>query len=497
MSKVMTSKPGPIAVGDLIRPEKEVHPLGNYWKALVPIVVGAALLLLPVPDGLTPNAWYYFALFVAVIIALILEPISAAAVGLIGVTAATVSLLVVPKPADAIKWALSGFQDGTVWLIFVAFMFALGYEKTGLGRRVALNLVRWLGKKTLGLGYAVALADLVLAPFTPSNTARSGGTIYPVIKNIPPLYGSEPGPTARKIGSYLMWTAFATTCLTSSMFLTGLAPNLLALSLVKTTAKLDISWTEWFMGMAPVGVLLFVGLPWLVYKIYPPELKSSPDVPVWAGEELKKMGRVSLKEVSMALLALLALGLWIFGGDIINATTVALLVLSLMVITRIVEWDDVLAHKQAWNVLVWFATLVTMADGLNKVGFLKWFAAGSAAALGGYSVMTIVIALTVIYFVVHYMFASLTAHTTALLPVLLTAAIAVPEMPVKLISLLFCYTLGLMGIISPYATGPGPIYYGSGYVSRKDFWLLGLIFGAIYLAAILLIGIPYLRYYLG
>ena len=496
MSKTMTTNPGQVAVGNLTRPEKEAHPLSKYWKALVPVVVGAILLLLPIPEGLKPNAWYYFALFVAVIIALILEPIPAAAVGLIGVTAATVSLLVVPKPADAIKWALSGFQDGTVWLIFVAFMFALGYEKTGLGRRVALNLVRWLGKKTLGLGYAVALADLVLAPFTPSNTARSGGTIFPVIKNIPPIYGSEPGPTARKIGAYLMWTAFATTCLTSSMFLTGLAPNLLALSLVKTTAKIDISWTEWFMGMAPVGVLLFIFLPWLVYKIYPPELKSSPDVPVWAGEELKKMGRVSFKEISMALLALLALGLWIFGGDLINATTVALLVLSLMVMTRIVEWDDVLAHKQAWNVLVWFATLVTMADGLNKVGFLKWFAVGSAGALSGYSVMTIVIALTVIYFVVHYMFASLTAHTTALLPVLLTAAIAVPDMPVKLISLLFCYTLGLMGIISPYATGPGPIYYGSGYVSRKDFWRLGLIFGAIYLAAILLIGIPYLRYYL-
>ena len=366
MSKTMTTRIEHLGAGVLSRPEKEAHPLGNYWKALVPIAVGAALLLLPIPEGLKPNAWYYFALFVAVIIALILEPIPAAAVGLIGVTAATVSPWVAAKPADAIKWALSGFQDGTVWLIFVAFMFALGYEKTGLGRRLALNLVKWLGKRTLGLGYAVALADLVLAPFTPSNTARSGGTIFPVIKNIPPLYGSEPGPTARKIGSYLMWTAFATTCLTSSMFLTGLAPNLLALSLVKTTAKIDISWTEWFMGMAPVGVLLFVFLPWIVYKIYPPELKSSPDVPIWAGEELKKMGGIKFKEISMALLALLALGLWIFGGDFINATTVALLVLSLMVITRIVEWDDVLAHKQAWNVLVWFATLVTMADGIEQ-----------------------------------------------------------------------------------------------------------------------------------
>ena len=93
-----------------------------------------------------------------------------------------------------------------------------------------------------------------------------------------------------------MWTAFATTCLTSAMFLTALAPNLLALSLVKTTAKIDISWTEWFMGIMPVGVLLFVLLPLIVYKIYPPELKSSPEVPIWAAEELKKMGRITLKE---------------------------------------------------------------------------------------------------------------------------------------------------------------------------------------------------------
>src|SRR5262245_7718047 len=379
MSKTMTTHVE--RLGTAARPEKKAHPLGNYWKFVVPILAGVALLFVPIPEGLTANAWYYFALFVAVVIALILEPIPAAAVGLIGVTAATASLLVIPKPADAIKWALSGFQDGTVWLIFVAFMFALGYEKTGLGRRVALNLVKWLGKKTLGLGYAVALADLALAPFTPSNTARSGGTIFPVIKNIPPLYGSEPGPTARKIGAYIMWTAFATTCLTSAMFLTGLAPNLLALLLVKTTAKIDISWTEWFMGIMPVGVLLFVLLPLIVYKIYPPELKSSPEVPAWAAEELKKMGRITFKEVSMAVLALLALGLWVFGGELINATTVALLVLSLMVMTRIVEWNDVLAHKQAWNVLVRFATLGTHANPLNKDGFLKWFAGGAAEAM--------------------------------------------------------------------------------------------------------------------
>jgi L-tartrate/succinate antiporter len=138
-----------------------------------------------------------------------------------------------------------------------------------------------------------------------------------------------------------------------------------------------------------------------------------------------------------------------------------------------------------------------MADGLNKVGFLKWFAGATSGAMSGFPVMITMVLLVIVFFVVHYMFASLTAHTTALLPVLLVAAIAVPDMPVRLVALLFCYTLGFMGVISPYATGPGPIYYGSGFISRKDFWRLGLIFGAIYLAALIIIGVPYLNAIIG
>ncbi len=75
------------------------------------------------------------------------------------------------------------------------------------------------------------LADVLLAPFTPSNTARSAGTIYPIIRNLPPLYDSHPNtPSARRMGGYIMWTALAATSVTSSLFLTALAPNLLAWS---------------------------------------------------------------------------------------------------------------------------------------------------------------------------------------------------------------------------------------------------------------------------
>jgi len=373
-------------------------------------------------------------------------------------------------------------------------MFAMGYEKTGLGRRIALALVKRLGKKTLGLGYAITLADLILAPFTPSNTARSGGTIFPVIRNIPALYGSEPGETARKIGSYIMWTAFAATCVTSSMFITALAPNLLALDLVKKAVKLDITWTQWFIGFFPLGIGMLVILPFLIYKLYPPQIKASKEVPAWASQELGKMGRITGKEIAMALLVILALMLWIFGRDLIDATLVAIVVIGLMVIAGIVRWDDVLGNKSAWNVLVWFATLVTMADGLFKVGFVTWFSKVASALLTGFSPLVIMGILVALFFFVHYMFASLTAHTTAVLPVMLAAGAAIPGIPVKSFALLLCYSLGIMGIITPYATGPGPVYFGSGYIGRRDFWVLGAVFGIIFIAALILIGIPYLSY---
>ena len=210
-------------------------------------------------------------------------------------------------------------------------MFALGYEKTGLGRRIALMLVKSMGRKTLTLGYAVAIADTILAPFTPSSTARSGGTIYPVIKNLPLLYDSKPDdPSMRRIGSYLMWVAIATVCVTSTLFMTGLAPNLLAVELVKKTAKIELEWFDWFVAAAPAGILLLVFVPLLAYWLYPPEVKEGAEVSEWAGKELVKMGGITAKEITLGVLVVIALVMWIFRGDEVNATTAALIVICLM-----------------------------------------------------------------------------------------------------------------------------------------------------------------------
>ena len=357
------------------------------WKHFAPIVVAIVIALIPAPAGLPQHAWYYFAIFAGVIVGLMFEPLPGGAIGLIGVTlVARLSEYVLFSPEQLAKpgfnplnaslsWALSGFSNSTVWLIFGAFMFALGYEKTGLGQRISLMLVKAMGRKTLTLGYAVVIADTILAPFTPSSTARSGGTIYPVIKNLPPLYDSKPDdPSMRRVGSYIMWVAIAAVCVTSSMFLTALAPNLLAVELVRKTAKIEITWLDWFMYFAPVGILLLAVLPLLVYWIYPPQVKEGAEVQAWAAKELEKMGPLTRREIMLAVLVVLALVLWIFRGDEVNATTAALIIISLMLLTNVVTWSDIIKNSAAWNTLVWFATLVALADGLTRVGFVNWFA---------------------------------------------------------------------------------------------------------------------------
>src|SRR5947199_2615766 len=356
---------------------------GFRWKLIAPLVVWLAIYLWPVPTGLNLNQWHYFALFAAVITGLILESMPVGAVGLIGLTVAGVMGYVEHDPNKSLRWMLSGFSESTVWLIVGAFVFAIGYRKSGLGRRIALLLVRGLGRHTIGLGYAVALSDVVLAPATPSNTARSGGTVYPIVSNIPRIYGSEPGPTAGKIGTYVMWTAFATTAVTSSLFLTALAPNAAALSIAKKIVNVDVGWSQWFVGFAPLGILLLILVPLLSYVVCRPEVKESPEIVEWSAKELAAMGSPSRSEWIMAILVLLAMFLWIcgsnptislpwLGSNFINPTMVVFVVISLMLLTNVIDFEDIVRERAAWEVFFYFTSLLTLSSGLNDIGFIKW-----------------------------------------------------------------------------------------------------------------------------
>jgi L-tartrate/succinate antiporter len=372
-------------------------------------------------------------------------------------------------------------------------MFAMGYEKTGLGRRIALLLVRALGKRTLTLGYALTFSDTILAPFTPSNIARGAGIIYPVVHNLPPLYDSHPHDrSARKIGSYLMWTAFAADCITSTLFMTACAPNFLAREFIFRIAHVSIGYGDWMRASLPFALPLLLGMPLLVYVIFPPEIKRSPEASDWARAELMKMGGVTPNEYVLAGLVVCAILLWILGGGFIDPTLTAFLVLSLMLILGVVTWADMAKHSTAWSTVTLLAALITLADGLSRAGFVKWFADFAAMNIGVLPPSLMVTGLIAVYFLSHYMIASHAAHTTVMMPMMLAAGMAIPGVSAPALAMGLALTTGLMGIMTPYATGAALPFYNSGYLTPAQFWGLGTIFGVIFLAALLLVGVPLL-----
>lgn len=473
-------------------------------KLILPIVIGLAVFFIPTPEGLSLNTWIYASIFAGLIVGLIIEPIPPAFLGVIAVVVAILfkvgpvgseKIDAVISGGKALKWGLGGFSNPVVWLIFVAFMIGLGYQKSGLGKRIALYLVGKIGKSTLGLGYAIAISDGILAPFVPSNAARSGGILYPIITSIPPMFESYPEKDARKIGAYLAWTALAATCVSSSVFLTGQAPNPLAVELATKAGVPTVGWTGWFLAFLPVGIILFILTPLLAYYIYPPQIKKSPQIATWAKDEYKKLGKIKPSEKSMFFISLFALIFWVGGKYFgIHSTTTAFMVVILMIGTKIITWSDFLGNKSAWNVLVWFATLVTMAGGLKNVGFLAWLANQSGTYLQGLSVNIAVIGLLIVFSALRYFFASGTAYTTAMVALFAVLLQGIPDIDPSRVMLILLLPMGLMGVLTPYATGHSPVWFASHYVKGPDFWRLGAIFGVIYLGIFILIGIPWVRF---
>jgi len=288
-----------------------------------------------------------------------------------------------------------------------------------------------------------------------------------------------------------MWVAIATTCVTSSLFLTAASFNLLAVGFVQKLTQIEFHWMDWFKTAAVAIIPILVLIPLVTYWLYPPEVKHSPEVSQWAAAQLEKMGRITRRELILAAIVLLSLVLWVGGGAYVSAATVAGIAVSLLLITRVLSWSDIAGHKAAWTTFAWLGALIALCDGLNRVGFVNWFAHGIAPHMTGFSPIFAMVLLLAIFFVAHYLFASVDAYTTALLPVILVTGAAIPGLPVKEFALLLCMELGIMGIITPFADAASPIYANSGYLPARDYWRLGTIFGAIFLFMFLVLGVPW------
>ncbi len=461
----------------------------NYKGFIVPVVIGLLFwFCTPLrPAGVSVISWHLLALFVATILGCITKPLPIAGVAIIGLVL-TVILGIAPM-----KLAMTAFGDSAVWMIALAYMLSRGFIKTGLGHRIALQFIKLFGQKTLGLAYSMEAIDLVTAPATPSNTARCGGIVVPIIQSLAKAYGSDPKTgTQRKIGSFLLFAEYHINIVTSGMFMTAYAPNLVAVAIAKQMG-INISWFTWFLAAIVPGLILLIIVPFIIYKLYPPEIKETPHARSWAEKELADMGPMKLSEKMMLGVFLTALVLWMLSSFIgLDATWVAFLAVALMLVSGVLSVQDILQETGAWNVILWFSILIFMAGELNTLGFIPWLSKALAGAMNGLAWGWVMAIILVFYVYIHYLFASGTAQATALFGAMLGIAVSA-HVPPLLAAMLLCFGNTAMSSTTHYASGPAPVVYGLGYVEQKDWWKNNAIMAPLYLLVFGLIGALWMK----
>ena len=439
--------------------------------------------LIPAPEGLSLIAWRLLGIYIATIVGLVIKPYGEPVILLAAVaaSAATIGNTAGAEKLVKVGQTLSGYQSGTTWLIFTAFTLSSAFVITGLGKRIAYYMIGWIGNTTLRLGYVTVFLDLLLSPATPSNTARAGGIVFPIINSVAVALGSDPEKSPKLAGRYLLLNVYMTVKTTSYLFLTAMAPNALALSIMEPVLGFKVNWIEWFLAASVPGLLCLFLIPLICYFIAKPELKHVDNKNI-AKKGLEELGPMSMREKSLAVLFVLALFGWICADFLgVNSTTVALITMVLCIVLNIVSWDDVRKNKAGWDTLIWYGGIIGMSKILENAKFFEWLAdtLNKHLDFGDHGMLALVVIL-ILSVSVRYLFASGGAYVAAMIPVFATVG-KVAGAPVELLTLGLLFANSYGGSVTHYGGGPGPITFGAGYNDIKSWWTAGFIiaFGSL------------------
>ena len=454
------------------------------------VLAGLLLWICPAPAGVTTQAWHLFSVFVATIVGIITQPLPLGAVAMIGLgVSMTTGLL----PFSA---AFSAFSSEIPWLIAIAFFLARGFIKTGLGNRIAYYIVSVFGSSTLGLTYSLVFSEALLAPAIPSLAARAGGIFLPLAKALCVACGSDPAKkTEKKMGSYVMTTVFQTSTITSGMFITAMAANPLSVNLAAAVTGITITWGQWALAASVPGLICLILAPLVLYILYPPEVKDSPEAPAKAKEELAKLGPMSGDEKIMTFALSLTVLLWVVGASVgIGSVAAALNGLTILLVSGVISWKECLAEGPAWDTLTWFAALIAMAAYLQKYGLIPWFADSVVKIVSsmGLAWQPAFLVVVLLYFYSHYLFASGAAHIGAMYTAFLSVLIACGAPPLVSAIILGIFS-NIMGCTTHYGIGSAPPFFGAGYVPLATWWKIGFGMSIMYIAIFLGVGFPWFK----
>lgn len=451
---------------------------------LASLALALAIWFAPRPEALAAEAWQLFAIFAATIFAVVSGACSILLAAILALVAAVMTDTLAP---DA---AYSGFSEGFILLIVVAFLVGRGVVNSGLGARIGYLLVRAFGKSSLGLAYSMVATDALIAPAFPSNTARSG-VLFPIVYSLAESNGSHPWEDSRmRLGAFLMMTSMAGLGLSSALWLTAMAANPVGAA-IAARQGVEIGFVSWFVASSVPTITCMVLVPLLLYRLFPPGLKATPEAPGRAAERLRELGPVSRDEwITLVTFSGMVLGWGLAGVLGLDATAVAFLGLAVLMLANIFTMADIKASGDALETLIWFAILYTLSSELDRLGFMQYVGDLLGGAVDGMSWPLTYGSLFAAYILVHYLFVSQTAHLLALFGVFL--GVSQPEVPIALMAMSLLLATNFFSALTPQGSSCNVIFVGSGYLEGREVYLYGglttLLCAFVYLA----VGTPWI-----
>lgn len=316
--------------------------------------------------------------------------------------------------------------------------------------------------------------DLVLATIIPSNGARTGGAVLPVARTIAELYGSKPGETSQRMGAFLMVGVYQSICVTAAMFYTGQASNPLAAQMAAGYGY-HVTWLGWLVACMPPGLVSMLLVPWVVLKLYPPEVRHTPEAARFAHDELLRMGPMSRDERVLLTIFVGVCAAWVSSSWTgLDITVSALCGAVALLLAGVLKWDSVIGEKAAWNIFIWYGGLLRLGRALHEKGVTEAFANSIGDRFSALAWLPLLLLALLIFYYSHYFFASITAHMLAMYAPFL-ALLAHKGAPLGFVVFGFAVFANLSAGLTNYGTTPAPMFFAQGYVPLKDWWRVAFV----------------------
>jgi DASS family divalent anion:Na+ symporter len=450
-------------------------------KHLIPVVMATCIWFWPVPQGLTAQSWHLFAIFITAILSVLLGLYP-----LLTSTMLAAGVVVLTNTVSAAK-AFAGFANTSVLLVVIAFLVAQAVVKSGLGRRISLFMVSLFGRSSLGLAYSIVLTDAAIAPAFPSNTAR-GGVLYPIVLSVAQGSGSHPeDPQGRRLGGYLMFSAMASLAVSSALWMTATSANPIAIQVAKQYG-VDVGFGKWLIASSVPALIIILALPWVLARLFPPGVGATPEAPAAAKKALAELGPLSRDERITAIAFVLMVSGWIFADKLqLNVTSIAFAGLGLLLVTGVLTVHDIATQGDTLATFLWLAVLFALSGDLNEMGFMGYVGQRLASSMAGLSWPMTYLVLVLLYVGIHYMFVSQSAQVLALLGVFLDVGIR-GGVPPTLMAFSLFFASSYFSVITPQGGSQNVIFVGSGYLTQRELYRLGLFTTLFFVAVFLTVG---------